>query len=231
MSKKNSGLDFLEDPDALAGQFDRAEDFFEQNRNIVLGVLGGIVLLVAGFFGYRYYISTQDDAAQVELFPALFQLEADSTKKALNGDGRTAGLLTVASDYSSTKAGNIAAYAAGAALMKEGKYDQAIEQLKAFGASDLLLQGAAYKLIGDAYMEKKSFDEAIDYYKKAVDYNPNKEFTPGYLMKLAVAYEQAKQNDKAIETYNEVIEKYGQSAEAGNAKKYKSVLEATVGES
>ncbi|GAB3952636.1 tetratricopeptide repeat protein [Spirosoma harenae] len=231
MSKKNSGLEFLEDPDALAGQFERAEDFFEQNRNIVLGVLGGIVLLVAGFFGYRYYISTQDDAAQVEMFPALFQLEADSTKKALNGDGKTAGLLSVASNYGSTPTGNLAELGSGEALMKQGKYDEAIEHLKAFSSSDLLFQGAAYKLIGDAYMEKKSFDEAIDYYKKAVDYKPNKEFTPGYLMKLAIAYEQAKQNDKAIEAYNEVIEKYGQSAESGNAKKYKSLLEATIGES
>ena len=50
-------------------------------------------------------------------------------------------------------------------------------------------------------------------------------------MKLAVAQEQAKQNDKAIDTYNEIIEKYGQTTEAANAKKYKSVLEATVGES
>ena len=231
MSKKNPGLDFLEDPDALEGRLEDVGDYFQQNRNIVLGVLGGIVLLVAGFFGYRYYVSTQDETAQIEMFPSVYQIEADSLKKALNGDGKNPGLLAVADNYGSTPGGNLAEFYAGVGLLKEGKYDDAIEHLKSFNSSDLLVQARAYALTGDAYMEKKSYDEAADYYRKAADYKPNKFFTPGYLLKLAIAHEQAKQNDKAIEAYNEVIEKYGQSAEAGSAKKYKSVLEAVVGES
>ncbi len=231
MSKKNPGLEFLEDPDALEGKLEDVGDYFQQNRNIVLGILGGIVLLVAGFFGYRYYVSSQDETAQVELFPSVYQLEADSTKKALNGDGRNPGLLAVADNYGATPGGKLAEFYAGIGLLKEGKYDDAIEHLKSFSSSDLLVQARAYALIGDAYMEKKSFTEAADYYRKASDYKSNKFFTPGYLLKLAIAYEQAKQNDKAIEAYNEIITTYGQSAEASSAKKYKSVLEAQVGES
>ncbi|AUD02255.1 tetratricopeptide repeat protein [Spirosoma pollinicola] len=231
MSKKNPGLDFLEDPDALEGRLEDVGDYFQQNKNIVLGILGAIVLVVAGFIGYRYYVSTQDETAQVELFPSVYQLEADSLKKALNGDGRNPGLLAVADNYGSTPGGNLAEFYAGVGLLKEGKYDEAIDHLKSFSSSDLLVQARAYALTGDAYMEKKSFDEAADYYRKAADYKSNKFFTPGYLLKLAVAYEQAKQNDKAIEAYNEIIEKYGQSTEAASAKKYKSVLDATVGES
>ncbi|GAB2571091.1 tetratricopeptide repeat protein [Spirosoma areae] len=231
MSKKNPGLDFLEDPDALEGKLEDVGDYFQQNKNIVLGVLGGILLLVAGFFGYRYYVSSQDETAQIELFPSVYQLEADSLKKALNGDGKTPGLLAVANNYGSTPGGNLAEFYAGLGLLKQGKYDEAIAHLNNFSSSDLLVQARAYALTGDAYMEKKSYDEAADYYRKAADYKANKFFTPGYLLKLAIAYEQAKQTDKAMETYNEIIEKYGQSAEAGSAKKYKSVLEATIGES
>lgn len=231
MSKKNPGLDFLEDPDALEGRLEDVGDYFQQNKNIVLGILGAIVLVVAGFVGYRYYVSTQDETAQVELFPSVYQLEADSLKKALNGDGKNPGLLAVADNYGSTAGGNLAEFYAGVGLLKEGKYDEAIDHLKSFSSSDLLVQARAYALTGDAYMEKKSFDEAADYYRKAADYKANKFFTPGYLLKLAVAYEQAKQNDKAIEAYNEIIEKYGQSTEAASAKKYKSVLDAAVGES
>ncbi|QHV99072.1 MULTISPECIES: tetratricopeptide repeat protein [Spirosoma] len=231
MSKKNSGLDFLEDPDALEGKLEDVGDFFQQNRNIVLGVLGGIVLLVFGYVGYRYYVSSQDETAQVEMFPSVYQLEADSLKKALNGDGKSPGLLAVADNYSGTPAGNLAEFESGLGLLKQGKYDEAIEHLKSFSSSDLLVQARAYALIGDAYVEKKSYDEAADYYQKAADYKPNKFFTPGYLLKLAITHEQAKQNDKAIQAYNDIIEKYPQSAEAVSAKKYKSVLEATVGES
>lgn len=231
MSKKNPGLDFLEDPDALENKLEDVGDFFQQNRNIVLGVVGAIVLLIAGFFGYRAYVSGQDETAQAELFPSVYQLEADSLKKALNGDGRTPGLLAVADNYGSTKSGNLAQFYAGLGLLKQGKYDEAINHLKSFSSSDLLVQARAYALIGDAYMEKKSYDEAADYYKRAADYKSNKFFTPGYLIKLAVAYEQAKQNDKAISTYNDIIETYAQSTEAVSAKKYKAVLEAAGGES
>lgn len=231
MSKKNTGLDFLEDPDALENKLEDVGDFFQQNRNIVLGVVGGIVLLIAGFFGYRAYVGSQDETAQVELFPSVYQFEADSLKKALNGDGRTPGLLAVADNYGSTPGGSIADFYAGLALLKQGKYDEAIDHLKDFSSSDLLVQARAYALTGDAYMEKKSYDEAADYYRRAADYKSNKFFTPAYLMKLAVAYEQAKQNDKAISTYNDIIEKYAQSAEAVSAKKYKAVLEAAGGQS
>ena len=231
MSKKNTAMEFLEDPDALAGQLEKAEDFFEKNRNVIIGIVAGIVLLVAGFFGYRYYQSSQDETAQNELFPAIYKLEADSLKQSLNGAGANPGLLSVADNYGSTNAGNLASFYAGVALLKQGKNDEAIERLKDFSSSDLLVQARAYALIGDAYMEKKSFDEAADYYEKAADYKSNKFFSPAYMTKLAVAYEQAKQNDKAIKTYNLIIEKFPESPEAVNAKKYKSMLQAMAGES
>jgi predicted negative regulator of RcsB-dependent stress response len=230
MSKKNTGLDFIEDPDALATGLERAEDFFEKNKNLVFGAVGALVLGVAVFFGYRYYQGTQEEEAQNKLFAATYKFEQDSATVALNGTKAYPGLLAVADDYSGTKAADLANLMAGATLLKQGKYDQAIERLENFDANDLLVQARAYALIGDAYMEKKSFAEAADYYQKAAEYKPNKFFTPGYLQKLAVAYEQAKDNAKAIETYQEILDKYADSAEAANAKKYKSMLEAQSGE-
>ncbi len=230
MSKKNAGLEFLEDPDALAGRLERAEDFFETNRNLIFGVIGALVLAVAGYFGYQYMQSEKNLEGQDKLFNAVYKFEQDSLQLALNGKGSTAGLMAVADDYSGTKAGNLAHFYAGTAFLKEGKYDQAIEQLKDFSSSDLLVQARAYALIGDAYSEKKSYAEAADYYEKAADYKPNKFFTPGYLMKLAIAQENAKANDKAIEAYQQILDKYPETAEAVTAKKYKSMLEAQSGE-
>ncbi len=231
MSKKRINLDLLDDPDALADQLGQAQDVFEQYRTPILGVLAGVVLLVAGIVGYRYWQGSQNEEAQNELFPSVYQLEADSTRKALNGDGANPGILKVADDFGGTKAGDQAAYMAGAGLLKEGKYDEAIERLKAFNPGDLLIQAGAYCLIGDAYMEKKSYDEAADYYRKAADYKPTKEFSPGYLMKLAVAYESAKKPEEAIKAYNQILDKYADAQQAPNARKYKALLEApTEGE-
>jgi TolA-binding protein len=230
MSKKRINLDLLDDPDALADQLGQAQDVFVQYRTPIIGAAIGLLLLIGGIVGYRVWQSGQNETAQNELFPSIYQLEADSTRKALNGDGANPGILAVIDDYGSTATGNIAKFEAGIGLMKEGKYDEAIERLKSFSAPDLLVQGRAYCLIGDAYMEKKSHDEAADYYRKAADYKPGKFITPDYLKKLAIAYESAKKPDQAIRAYAEIIDKYADSPEVGNARKYKALLEAASAE-
>jgi tetratricopeptide (TPR) repeat protein len=197
----------------------------ESSQKWLLGAAGIVILAIAGFFGYRYYASSQDEEAQALMSPAVYYFEADSLKKALNGDGANDGLETIAEQYSMTKAGNLAALYTGIIYMKQGKLNEAIEYLKKFTSDDLLVQGRAYCLIGDAYMEKNELAEAIRYYRLASEYKPNKFFTPQYLMKLALAYELKKDFQAALETYDQLLEKYRDSQESQNAKKYKSKLE------
>ncbi|MFT4033774.1 MAG: tetratricopeptide repeat protein [Siphonobacter sp.] len=230
MAKKNSGLEFLESPEGLAGEFGKAQSFFDKNQKLVYGVLIGVVAAIGLFLGYQWWQGNQNTDASEALYPAINEFESDSLNKALKGAPGVDGLTTIADEYGSTKAGKLAHFYAGVALLKQGKYDQAIENLKDFSSDDLLVQARAYSLIGDAYMEKKDASSAIDYYKKAADYKPNKFFTPTYLYKLATAYEVAKQDKEAIATYSEIIEKYPQSAEYLSAKKYKAELEGPASE-
>jgi predicted negative regulator of RcsB-dependent stress response len=228
--KEKSGLDIIESPEALQEEFNKAEGFLKTNQKLFI-IIGGIILaIVLGVVGYNYYTKSQDEDAQAAMFNAVYAFEADSLKQALNGTGGNEGLLAIADNYGGSNAGNLANFMAGAALVKQGKFDEAIEHLKSFSSSDLLIQGRAYVLIGDAYMEKKSTDDAISYYKKAAEYKPNKTFTPTYLMKLGNAYEVAKNNKEALAVYTEIVEKYPDTIEIGNAKKYKSKLEGIVGE-
>ena len=228
--KEKSGLDIIESPEALQQEFNKAEGFLKNNQKLLTIIGGGILAVVLGVVGYNYYTKSQDEDAQAAMFNAVYAFEADSLKQALNGTGGNEGLLAIADNYGASKAGNLAKFYSGVALVKQGKYDEGIEQLKSFSSNDLLVQARAYVLIGDAYMEKKSVEDAISYYRKAADYQPNKTFTPVYLMKLATAYEAAKNNKEAAGVYSEIIEKYPESTEIGNAKKYKSKLEGTVGE-
>ena len=223
--KERSAAPLLENPDALLDRLSGKDSPFVKYRNALLVGAGAILLAIAGFVGYRFWISSQDADAQTYLFPAVNYFEADSLQKALKGDGTNDGLTAIADEYGVTKAGDLANFYAGAAYLKQGKYDDAIAALKDFSASDLVVQARAYALIGDAYLEKKDTKEAINYYKKAAEYKPNKYFTPVYLMKLANAYEQDKEYAAAIEAYDEIIVKYFDSSEVANAKKYKSRLE------
>lgn len=234
MAKKNSGLEFLETPEGLANElgreFGKAETFFERNRNLVFGLLGGLLLLVLGIFGYQYWNKSRNAEAAAALFPAVNEFEADSLNKALRGGPSMQGLTAIGEAYGSTKAGKLADFYSGVALLKQGKYDQAIEQLRNFSSDDLLVQARAYSLIGDAYLEKKEAAEAVNFYKKAADYKPNRYFTPGYLLKLGIAQEAANQPGEAAATYTMLIDRYPQAAEVVAARRYKGMLVGAVGE-
>ncbi len=226
MAKKEENKDLLENPEVIQEKLVDIESWFEKNPKLVIGIAAGIMLLVGGFFGYRYYIGNQDGIAQNEMYQAVRYFEADSLNLALNGDGNNLGFLQIIDDYGRTDAGNLANFYTGAIYLKQGKYPLAIFHLEDFSASDLLVQARAYSLMGDAYMEQKDYENAAKYYDKAAGYKPNKEFTPTYLMKAALAYEKLNQNDKAKEVYQTIIEKYWESAELQNARKFKARLES-----
>ena len=225
MAKKEEKLDILENNEAIAEKLEGAEFWIEQNPKIIISIVGAIVLIVGGYFGFRYYQGTQNELAQKEMFQAVRYFEADSLNLALKGDGNNLGFEQIIEDYGITAAGNLANYYAGTINLKQGKYSLALFYLEDFKASDILVQARAYSLTGDAHMELKDFESAAKFYSKAADYKPNKFYTPAYLMKLALAYEKANQNDKAISTYERIISEYWESSEYQNAKKFKASLE------
>jgi predicted negative regulator of RcsB-dependent stress response len=216
---------YLEDPELLA---ENATAVFEKNKNLLTYIAAGLVAVVGGYFFYLNYQSEKEKEAQANLYPAIYAYESDSLSKALNG-GANLGLLSIADDYSGTDAGELAAVYAGAALLKEKKFDEAITYLKKYSAKDAILQARVYSLIGDAYMEQNNYTEAVSAYKQAAEYKKNKEFTPVYLLKLGIAQEKAGLLNDAFASYTEIIDSYPFSAEVNNAKKYRGIVSASLG--
>ena len=222
---KENRNEILENPEALQEKLIGAEHWFEANSKIVIGIAVALVLVVGGYFGYQYYKQEQNDAAQREMFQAVYYFEADSLDKALNGDGNNLGFLQIIDDYGITDAANLANYYTGVIYLKQGKFEPARLYLEDFKSDDLLVQARAYSLIGDTYMEEKKFAEAANFYNKAANYEPNKYFSPVYLMKEALAYEKLNQIDKAKETYDKVITQYWDSSEFQKARKFRARLD------
>jgi tetratricopeptide (TPR) repeat protein len=215
----------LEDPDLVAEKLESAEDFFITNQKWVYGVVGAIVVIVGGIFLFNYYKQTQTQQAQSELFRPIYYFESDSLKKSIEGNGNDMGFKEISEKYGMTKPGNLSHFYAGAAYLKLGKFQEAIDELTDFSSSDILVQARAYALTGDAYMELKKYDDAAKFYNKAAEYKPNKYYTPSYLMKAALALEKSGDNEGALKKYDEVIEKYFDSQEYNDARKNKSRLE------
>ncbi len=225
MAKNEENKDILENPEIIADKVTGIEQWIEHNPKIVFSALGVLILIVGGFFGYRYYVGSQDDLAQKEMFQAVRYFEADSLNLAMEGDGNNLGFKQIIDDYPMTPAANLANFYAGAVCLKQGKFPLAILYLKDFSADDQLVQARAYSLIGDAYMEQKQYADAASYYDKAASHKPNKFFTPTYLMKAALAFEKANQKEKAIKAYQRVIDEFWESGDFQNARKFKARLE------
>lgn len=226
MARKKDKKDLLENPEVIAEKVEGIEHWIEENPKIVFGVLGALVLIVGGYFGFRYFVNSQEDIAQKEMFQAVHYFEADSLDLALKGDGNNLGFEQIIDDFPMTDAANLANYYAGAICLKQGKYQLAIYYFEDFSSDDILIQPRAYSLMGDAYMELKEYESAAEYYNKASSYEPNKFFTPTYLMKEALAYEKLNENEKAMAVYQKIIDQYWDSGEYQNARKFKAKLES-----
>jgi len=221
--EKKDVMEIIESPEALQQEVSKVTGFFEKNKSTTLGAGIALIALVAGFFGYQWYKTSQDVEGEKKLYKAVYAFESDSLSAAAKE-------MAKISDEFGGNTQNLSDLYLGITLLKQGKYDQAIEKLKNFSSADLLVQARAYSLVGDAYAEKKSFGEAIEYYQKAADYKPNKFFTPTYLLKLALAFEANKQGKEALDAYSQITDKFPESAESIPAKKYKALIESSISE-
>jgi tetratricopeptide (TPR) repeat protein len=215
-----------ESPEALRERLSQGEAFLEKNLKWVILIGGIIALAVAGVFIYNYWQDRQNAKAQEEMFRAVFYFENENWERALSGDGNYPGFLEIIDNYGRTDAANLANYYAGIIYLRQGEYQSAIEHLDDFSSDDILVQARAYALQGDAHMELQQFDQAGKQYDKAADYRTNKFFTPQYLEKAALAYEQAGNNQAAVERYSKIIDNYYGANEYENARKQKARLEA-----
>jgi len=226
--KENNEVLPIENTDAINETLSKSEEFINNNKNKIFTVLGVIVFLLLGFSIFSYIKSNQNNIAQEEMFQAVYYFEKDSLVQALNGDGNNYGFLEIIDEYGLSDAANLSKFYAGASYLKLGNYENAINYLDEFSSSDLLIQARAYSLIGDAYVEIGDYDNAIYYFKKASNENPNEFFTPSYLLKLAIVYEETGDLESALDTYEEIIEEFKNSPEFQTSLKNKSRIEGLL---
>ncbi|MFL5753472.1 MAG: tetratricopeptide repeat protein [Bacteroidia bacterium] len=208
-------------------KLDRAELFIDKNKKQVAIVAGIVLALIGGVIAYKmWWLPKQNDEAQAQLFMAQSYFEKDSLNLAINGGtvpGSTVtvtGLTEIAENYGGTKAGNMAEYMIGTALLQQGKFDEAIEHLNNFDSDDIVLSAVAVGAIGDANLELGKTDEAIKFYMKAADKNTNSFTTPLFLKKAGMAYEGQNNYAEALKVYERIKKEYTKSTEGREIEKY-----------
>jgi len=214
---------------AVEEAFSKTEQFIENNQKIILIVIGAIIVIVLGFFGFkRLYLAPKEKEAQGQMFMAEKYFGLDSLNKALNGDGNYLGFLDIIDQYGITKSADLAHYYAGICYLKKGDFENAIKYLKHFKSNDEMVQPMATGAIGDAYMELNQVDKALDYYLKAANEKKNELTTPMLLMKAGWVYEDLGKYDQALAIYKRIKNEYPRSEEGNDIDKYIGKMEGLL---
>jgi tetratricopeptide (TPR) repeat protein len=206
-------------------QFEKYWAKYGKQTSYALAVL---VLLVAGFVGYKYYVQEPNEKKATEaMFRAEEYFRMDSARLALQGDNINAGFLKIMSKYSGTKAANLATFYAGCSYMKLGDYNNAIKYLKDYSTSASQVQARTFGLLGDAYSELNKKEEAVAAYKKAGTVSEKDDLiSPEYLFRAGYLYESMGKNKEAIEMYQLIKDKYPNSQRGYDVDRYLARLGA-----
>jgi len=217
---------------AVEEALSKTEQFIEKNQKILTYIVGGIIVVILLFFGYRKFVHLpKEKNAQKAIYMAQQYFEKDSVDLALFGDADgNPGFLEIADDFGSTKSGNLANYYAGLCYYEKGEYEEAIDYLKKFDDGDIYVPAMALGAIGDAYMQLGETEKAIDYYLDAANRNENEMHTPAYLMKAGWSYEILGEWDEALDVYEKMKREYPRARETRDIDKYIARAKANLNE-
>lgn len=190
----------------------KTELFIEKNaRWLLLAVIVIVVAVTAYLLWQSFYKAPKGEAAQRQSFYAQQWFEKDSLNLALNGDGNNLGFLDIIKEYSGTKMGNLAHYYVGLIYRDQGKYEDAIKELKSYHLVDDMIAPIALGAIGDCYAQLENYNDALKYYEKAASYETNTLTAPIFLKKAAGIYEMQGNWSKAVSAYDRIRLQYPNS--------------------
>ena len=197
------------------------EDFFLKfKKQIITGVVV-VLLVVAGAILYNVFVAgPREDKASTAIAKGEQYFNEEQFDKALNGDGAGyVGFVKIASDYSSTDAGNLANLYAGLSFYNLGKYTEAVTYLEKFSTKgDAMVSPTATAALANAYAQTGNVDEAISTLKKAADMadskaeDVNNSISPTFLLQAGKLLESQKKNDEALKIYQDIKKKYVNSS-------------------
>ena len=209
--------------------FGKTGSFVQENQKSLIFIAGAIIAMVIIYFGYqKMYLAPREEKAASQMYVAQDFWEKKQWDKAIKGDAGYPGFEKILTDYSNTKAANLAYFYLGIAYLNKGEYRKAIDNLTNYRGSDSMVAAEALGGTGDAYVELKDYDKASTFFKKAADKASNKFLSPFYLKKLGLVYEAQNDNKSADETYKKIKSDYPESNEAQSMDAYIARAEAKL---
>ena len=222
--KTNQTLDVN---DALA----QSEAFVIKYKKQIIAAAVAVVVVVGGFIAYIYgYSKPREDKAQELLGVVMHKyVMQQDFEKALKGEGKTMGLTKIAETYSSTDAGNLAAYEAGLCYYQLGKNSDAIKYLEKFSPKgDNTISAQALYALANCYANAKQLDKSVDTFKKAAKATNVPALAAEYLFQAATILQSQNKNDEALKIYQDIKASYPSAPICSRQQQNGVVMDAII---
>ncbi|GAB6960966.1 tetratricopeptide repeat protein [Prevotella aurantiaca JCM 15754] len=203
----------------------KSEAFFMKHGKTAIIAIVAILVVVAGFFLYKTFVSEpKETEASTQLAQAQKLFQAQQFDQALKV------FQKVQSDYSSTNAGNLANLYIGLCYAHQEKpnWSKALENVQKYSTSnDQIISPASQMALGDIYANNNQNDKAVESFKKAADMANAKGFeginmsiAPLALRKAGIILESEGKKADALKLYEEIKTKYVNSPMSQDIDKY-----------
>ena len=189
----------------------KSEAFFFKYKKAIIAAVVAVIVIIAGAVLYKTYISDPNEQKASTAISKGQELFAQGLfEQALNGDSLNyKGFVKLASEYSSTDAGNLANLYAGLCFAQLNKWEDAAKYLEQYdGADDQMISPAAEGALGNAYAHLNQLDKAVSHLKKAAEMADNNSLSPTFFMQAGEILESQGKKDEALKLYQEVKDKY-----------------------
>ncbi len=142
--------------------------------------------------------------------------QADITLSQGNDSVALAQYQQVANEYG-YEAGNRATLVAATMLYRDGKYEEAISNLKNFDPKEALVGAAAMSLEGDCYVNLQKYSDALASYDKAIKISDNNAlYTPLFMLKKATVLREQKNYAAELKVLKAIKADYPEYSRAYN---------------
>ncbi len=203
--------------------------FMKHKKTIAIAIIL-VILVIGGFLCYDTYVSgPREQEASTALAKGQDYFANQQYEIALKGDSTGyKGFLSIASDYGSTDAGNLANLYAGLCYANLDKWNDAVKYREEYSPSDdEMVSPAATAALGNAYAHTKNYDKAVEYLKKAASMadgeaadKANNSISPSFLIQAGEILESQGKKDEALKIYQDIKKKYVNSPVYGEIDKY-----------
>lgn len=207
----------------------KQEELFLKFRKQILIAVAAVIVIIAGIVAYNTFVAgPRETKASTAIAKAQDAFAQNDYQKALNGDKTQEGFLAVIENYGGTDAANLAKLYAGLCYASLNKWQEAVKYLDDFSTQgDAMISPAATAALGNALAHTGDIDKAISTLRKAAsmadsesEEGVNNSLSPSFLIQSARLLESQGKTADALAIYNEIKNKYVNSAAAQDIDKY-----------